>query len=390
MINKENIWCVIPVYNNKDTVKNVAIKCLSILNNVVVVDDGSDDEDISALLSELDVIVLKHKENLGKGKAILTAAKYIEKSGGKHMITIDADGQHNPEDINKFIPLILENEYNFVIGCRNFNTENIPKKSRFGREFANFWLRIEAGIYVNDCQSGFRSYPVRYLNEISFMGKHYDFEAEVLAKAVWSGLELKTVEVDVYYPKPSERVSSFKPILDNFRISLIHTMLVLMRLLPIKHKRLVEKEKPDYKKMLRHPGKFLKNLIIEHASPKELAISASVGTLLAILPLLFVHTIVILYFSMRLNLNKIMALNIQHFFMPPFVPLLCIELGYYMTHGCWLSITSFDAFSSQLSDRLLEWFLGSLILAPLGAILTGIVVYFAARQITKQYINMGL
>ena len=82
------------------------------------------------------------------------------------MVTIDADGQHNPRDIEKFLPLIKEDDTDIIIGCRNFNTENVPIKSRFGRKFANFWLRVETGIYIDDCQSGFRAYPVRYLNQL--------------------------------------------------------------------------------------------------------------------------------------------------------------------------------------------------------------------------------
>ena len=93
------VWCAVPVYNNKDTVADLVAGCRSIIKNVVVVDDGSTDVDVASLLSGTDVVVLKHETNLGKGKAILTASKYIEEQGGLFMITIDADGQHNPPDI---------------------------------------------------------------------------------------------------------------------------------------------------------------------------------------------------------------------------------------------------------------------------------------------------
>lgn len=68
---------------------------------------------------------------------------------------------------------------------------------------------------------------------MKFRGSHYDFEAEVLARAVWAGLCLRTVPISVYYPKPEERVSSFRPFLDNLRLSHTHAMLVGRRLLPI-------------------------------------------------------------------------------------------------------------------------------------------------------------
>ena len=93
--------------------------------------------------------------------------------------------------------------------------------------------------------------------------------------------------------------------------------------------------------------------------------SAAVGLFLAVLPLLFVHSLVILYVAVRLNLNKIVALNVQHLAMPPLVPALCIEVGYYMRHGRWLTDLSFATVFEQFSARLYEWFLGSLLVAPL-------------------------
>ncbi|RJQ13950.1 MAG: DUF2062 domain-containing protein [Nitrospiraceae bacterium] len=378
------IWCAVPVFNNKDTVKDVVSGCLSVLKNVVVVDDGSTDTDLASSLSGMDVVVLRHENNLGKGQAILTAARYIEEHGGQFMITIDADGQHKPEDMEKFIPLLDDNGPSIIVGSRNFDTANVPEKSRFGRRFANFWLRIETGVYIDDCQSGFRAYPVRYLNRMKFRGSRYDFEAEVLARAVWAGLQLKTVAIDVFYPEPERRVSSFRPFLDNLRITHTHALLVLRGLLPFwGHRRLVRSQGAGYE-VLRHPWKFFKTLLTESSTPRELAMAAAIGAFFAILPLLFVHTVVILFIAARLNLNKVVAVNVQHLFMPPVVPAMCIEVGFFLRHGYWFTDLSFETVFAQFSDRLLEWFLGSLIIAPLGALITGGAVFSVAAMIKKQ------
>jgi uncharacterized protein (DUF2062 family) len=349
----------------------------------VVVDDGSTDADVSVLLAGLDVVVLKHGKNLGKGQAILTASRYVEDHGGLYLVTIDADGQHVPRDIEKFISLIREDEPALIIGCRDFNTSNVPRSSRFGRSFANFWLKVETGWTVDDCQSGFRAYPVQYLNQMQFKGKRYDFEAEVLARSVWAGLKLVTVPVTVIYPKPEERVSSFKPFLDNLRLTGIHSMLVGRRLLPLPHKKLVWQSNSFDLSLLRHPGKVLKMLLLENATPEGLAMSAAVGMFLAVLPILFAHTLVILYISLRLNLNKVVSLNIQHLAMPPFIPALCIETGYYLRHGQWLTELSFRTVFEQFSSRFYEWFLGSLIIAPLSAVIMGGIMYVAATVIKR-------
>ncbi len=379
----DGIWCAVPVYNNGATVKNVVAACRSVLRNVVVVDDGSADADVASLLSGQDVVVLKHVKNRGKGEAILTASRYIESRGGTTMITVDADGQHDPRDLERFLPLIRENDARLLIGCRDFNTEHVPASSRFGRAFANFWLKAETGVTVDDCQSGFRAYPVRYLNQLKFKGSRYDFEAEVLAKAAWAGIELAMVPVSVHYPKPEERVSSFKPVLDNLRLTGIHAMLVGRRLLPLPHRRLVARKRSLDLSLLAHPGKVLKMLLQESATPEGLAMSAAIGVFLAVLPLLFVHTLVILYVALRLNLNKIVAVNVQHIAMPPFVPALCIEVGYYMRHGAWLTDLSFATVFEQFSARLYEWFLGSLLVGPLLAALVGAAVFASAVVINK-------
>ena len=380
-----SIWCAVPVFNNRATVRQVVAACRDLLPHVVVVDDGSTDADLATLLSGLDVILLPHEMNLGKGEAILTASRYVETQGGEYMITIDADGQHIPQDIEKFVPVIMMGkEPCIVIGCRNFNTENVPVSSRFGRSFANFWLLVETGKVIGDCQSGFRAYPVRYLNQLVFKGVHYDFEAEVLAKAAWAGIELKTVEIDVVYPKAEERVSSFKPFLDNLRLTRIHSMLVGRRMLPIGHKKLVHinDDTPEFSLLL-HPGRVLRMLLKESATPEGLALSAAVGMFIAVLPILFMHSVIIFYVALRFGLNKIVALNVQHLAVPPFIPAICIEVGYYLRHGSWLTDLSFATVFQQFSSRLFEWFLGSLIIAPLAALLTGITMYVTATVIQK-------
>lgn len=229
--NADRIWCVIPAYNNGSTVGRIADECRLRVNNVLVVDDGSTDADIAGMFAETGISVIRHGKNRGKGEAIMSAARHIAAKGGLFMITIDADGQHYPKDIDKFMPFLSDDDSSIIIGCRNFNSENIPGSSRFGRKFANFWLRVETGVSISDCQSGFRAYPVKRLLELKLHGTRYDFESEILARAVWAGLELKTVDVDVWYPEPQKRVSAFRPVLDNLRISVMHARLVGKRFL---------------------------------------------------------------------------------------------------------------------------------------------------------------
>lgn len=379
----ESVWVVIPVYNNAATVREIVTGCRKLVPNVLVVDDGSTDGDMLDLVKGTGITVLRHHENRGKGKALLTALDFVSKKNAAWMITIDGDGQHKPEDLLKFFPLMKEDCDSLIIGCRDFTRPNVPGKSKFGREFANFWLRIETGVFIRDCQSGFRAYPVAHFSALKLSGKHYDFETEALARAAWAGLNLKMTDIDVYYPEPEKRVSHFRPLMDNLRISWMHTRLVMRHLFPWPHRKLVKerKMKMDLSLFL-HPVKFIKKLLSENASPAGLAASAFVGIVLATLPLLFVHTITILYFTARLHLNKVMAVTIQNLCNPPFVPFLCIELGHRIRTGAWLtSVIAPEAFLGQVPSLLMDWLIGSLVLAPVLAALTSAAVYSIAKSV---------
>jgi glycosyltransferase involved in cell wall biosynthesis len=361
------------------------MECHSIIPQVVVVDDGSTDADVEELLSGSGIVVLRHEKNRGKGEAILTALRHVEAQGGRFMITIDGDGQHYPGDLEKFIPLLQEDETFILIGSRRFEAQSVPRKSRIGRDIGNSWLRIETGASIDDCQSGFRAYPVKYLSQLKLNGSFFDFEVEVLARAVWAGLTLRTIAIDVWYPEPRLRVSSFRPFVDNFRIACMHARLVGRRLLPFPHRKLVPsvEDRLDLRVLL-HPIKMLRQLLSENAAPGLLGVSAAVGVFIATLPIFSLHTVVILYVATRLRLNRVMAVSIQNLCMPPFVPMICIELGYRMRYGHWLTEFSTKTVFAEAHHRLFEWLLGSLLLAPVGAVLVGGIVFLGARAIRSR------
>ncbi|MBF0384411.1 MAG: DUF2062 domain-containing protein [Candidatus Omnitrophica bacterium] len=378
------IWCVIPVYNNAATVYKVAVGCRKRLHNVLVVDDGSTDTNVPELFAQTDIHVLRHDTNRGKGAALITALNYIHAHSGMFMITIDADGQHYPEDIPSFIENLHEST--ILIGSRDFTVVNVPGTSKFGRKFSNFWLHIETGAEVADTQSGFRAYPVGYLKKLIFSTSYYDWEVEVLARCVWAGLTIKSIPINVFYLPGRARISHFRPFLDNLRITLLHCRLIGRILLPIPHKQLVPKTKKNEINMqlFKDPRHFFQGLLAEHATPVGLAASAFVGIFLGVLPLLSVHMVVILYVVSRLHLNKVMALAIQNICMPPFVPVVCIEIGHYLLYREWITEVSLRVIFWQFKDRIWEWLVGSLVVAPLLAIFIAIIVFIISSRFHKE------
>ena len=382
---QHGIWCVIPVYNNAGTVMETVSRVRDFGIGVLVVDDGSTDADLCVLLSSMeDVVVIRHARNRGKGEALKTALDYLSRQEASHMITMDADGQHNPEDIPAFMDAVRNDPDAVWVGTREFEKSAAPGSSRFGRRFSNMWFKIETGRDCPDTQSGFRAYPVQLIRQLKLSGRHYEFEMEILVKAAWAGLEIKSLDVSVYYPDPSERVSHFKPFTDNCRISLMHAGLVGRRLLPIPHKRLFKREKNYSIELLRRPGAFFKMLLKENASPWGLAVSAAVGTILAVLPIIGLHTLAIVYVTARLHLNKIMALSIQILYSPPFVPFVCIEVGHYLREGAFLTDFTLSSISGNLYGFFTDWLVGSLVMAPFYAIVAFFGVYYIASGIQRK------
>jgi len=378
----QSVWCVVPVYNNPETVADVVRRCCAVVPNVLVIDDGSD-KPVKDLLGDSPATVIRHETNRGKGEALLTALRQVREQGGAWMITLDADGQHHPEDLSLFFPMLEKKPAAIVVGSRDFDAPNIPKSSRFGRSFSNFWVQLETGIAVQDTQSGFRAYPVELISQLPLHGSFYDFEIEVLVRAAWAGLKLLSVDIHVWYPPKEERISSFHPRRDNLRLTKMHTRLVGRRLIPWPVHRLVKRDLFSVWDLLRNPRRCVQLLLHENASPLGLAVAAGVGLLLGTLPLVMVHTLVILYFSARLNLNKVMALSIQNLCAPPLVPILCIELGHLIHRGSFLVLDNPRSVFTDLNEHLFHWLIGSLILAPVIGIIGGLAIYFIAKHIQE-------
>jgi glycosyltransferase involved in cell wall biosynthesis len=350
----------------------------------MVVDDGSTDGGTDTLTG-FDVRILRHSDNLGKGAAILTAAKASHRLGMTHMVTIDADGQHDPDDLRHFIPVVQSNPFAIVVGKRNFQGVDVPALTRFGRHFSNFWLRLQTGQSLGDSQSGFRAYPLVVLNRLKLREKRFAFEVEVLVKAAWAGVDLLDADISVHYPPADERISHFHVVKDNARLALLNTGFTLRSILPVPHRQILEPDEEGGKAKVSvwRPIRSLKLLLTENATQGQLAAAGALGVFIGTLPLIGFHTLTILFAAGFLRLNRITALSTSQLCMPPLVPALCIETGYYLRHGKFLTEISLQTLGYQGLERLYEWVLGSLLLAPLLAAIIGGIIYLLAFFINR-------
>lgn len=382
------IWVVVPVHNNGATIESVARQCRAYVENVLVVDDGSTDREVARLFEGTDICVLTHPVNKGKGAALRSAIRYLLERDAEWMITLDGDDQHFPDDLPVFLEAIPRHPESILVGARDFSGPDVPASSRFGRRFSNMWIRLESGASVSDSQSGFRAYPLRYLAHMTLQGDRYEFEVDILTRAAWHGLSLVDVPIRVWYPKRKEdAISSFRPWRDNARISLVHARLCMRRLWPWPHRRLVKRPEGalSTRYLLTHPYQTVKRVLTDNTSPMELGLAAAVGSFLAVLPLIGAHTAAILYFATRFRLNLVMALNIQHLYVPPFTPVACIVVGHYIRYRTWISVPdSFRGAVTEIPQYLLFWLIGSLLLAPILAVLAGSIVYLLAHTVKRR------
>ncbi len=161
--------------------------------------------------------------------------------------------------------------------------------------------------------------------------------------------------------------------------------------IPFVQKRLSPRnfQKEKLKELLMHPKTFLKYLLKENATPGALAMAAATGMFIGTLPIFSLHTVVIIYISIKLRLNKMLSVNMQHLCMPPFIPIACIEIGHYMLNGKWLKAANIETMFKEIDSRILEWILGSLILAPLNALVFAGLTYIIAITIKSQQKKRG-
>ena len=206
--------CVaIPVFDNAKTVADVVTRAMRECDTVLVIDDGSRDGS-GERAAEAGAIVLRHELNLGKGEALRTAFEWARANGFTHLATLDADGQHFPEDLPGLRATAEKDLRALVLGERSF--AQIPETNRFGNRFSNRWVNWAAGTQLADTQCGFRIYPAETTMRFGLRGHGYAFETEAVVRHARARSPLCVAPVRVIYPK--ERVSHFHPWRDATRI----------------------------------------------------------------------------------------------------------------------------------------------------------------------------
>jgi glycosyltransferase involved in cell wall biosynthesis len=199
---------------------------------VLIVDDGNDAaarDTISALHAPADHIeVIRREANGGKGAAMMTGFQEAIRRGFTHALQIDADGQHDVQDLAKFVAAATAHPTAVICGQALFD-ESAPSARKIGRYITHVWVWIETcSLDIADSMCGYRIYPLAAVNALmgrEAIGARMDFDTEILVHLHWRGAPVVNVPTRVIYPEGNN--SNFRIVRDNVRISLMHTRLAV-------------------------------------------------------------------------------------------------------------------------------------------------------------------
>lgn len=190
---------IIPAYNSVGTIAGVVRGVLRRLGAVIVADDGSTDRTPEvAREAGAEVIVLG--ENRGKGNALRVLFAEARKRGFSAVIAIDADGQHDVDDIPIFLEVHRDRPEAIITGSRMWDPGQIPRHRHNSMLVARFFVSLAANQFIEDSQCGFRLYPLSVIESISLLKERYVTETEILIKAGDSGREIRVLPIRARYP----------------------------------------------------------------------------------------------------------------------------------------------------------------------------------------------
>jgi glycosyltransferase involved in cell wall biosynthesis len=203
----------IPAYNEEVAIGSVVLRSLKYADEVIVVDDGSKDN--TAEVARLaGARVITHEKNGGYGAAIKTCFKIAQEASSDIMVIIDADGQHNPDDIPALVTEMMRSRSDIVIGSRfvngNGKKQKIPAYRKVGMHVLDTATEIGSGYHITDSQSGFRIYSKNAIHNIDLNNNGMAVGSEILIQAADTKLKITEVPIKVRYD--IENTSSENPI----------------------------------------------------------------------------------------------------------------------------------------------------------------------------------
>ena len=204
---------IIPAYNPNPILDEIIVKVKKYVEKVIIIDDGSK---TPIMVKHNGVDILRNTNNKGKGYSLIKGFKYAIDNNIKEAITIDCDGQHDPDYIPEF--LNCEKSLDIVIGNRDF-TKNMPIHRKLSNTITSLILSLRCGKKILDSQCGYRLYNLEKIHIFDYNEPGFHFESEVLIKVLTNDGKITHVSIPTIY---NDSISNIKNIQDTFKfISLI-------------------------------------------------------------------------------------------------------------------------------------------------------------------------
>jgi glycosyltransferase involved in cell wall biosynthesis len=202
---------LIPAFNEEPSLPRLIQSSKQYIHDIMVIDDGS--EDATTLVSAMSgAMVHRLKTNAGKGEALKAGFTYAIDTGYDWVLTMDGDGQHAPEDINNFFPLL--DQFDLILGNRMEDSDRVPLLRRIANRSSSLIVSVLCGRRIYDSQTGFRAYRTDLLRRISLHSSRYDLETEVIIKAARKGFRIGHCRIQTIY---ADEVSRFRNVKDSLR-----------------------------------------------------------------------------------------------------------------------------------------------------------------------------
>ena len=195
-----NITIGIPAYNEEKNIASIIIKLKKIAQKIIVCNDGSTDL-TGEIAQKLGAVVINHPKNLGYGSGIRSIFQKAKEIDSDILVTFDADGQHQVEDIKKVIEPILKNEVDVVIGSRFLENKNVstPEYRKIGIKLITKVTNSTLKEKITDSQSGFRAYNKDVITKLDPGDVGMGISTEILIKASSYGFKIAEVPINILY-----------------------------------------------------------------------------------------------------------------------------------------------------------------------------------------------
>ena len=219
-----NLTIVIPTLNPSEKIFGVVEGLRAVgYEHFIIVNDGSRDECapiFAKLKNEYNCEILTHEVNLGKGRALKTAMQHFlaDPKDDIGIVTLDDDGQHTVADTLRVGESLIQNPDKLILGVREFNSQNVPPKSKWGNKITAFFMKFICGVSVSDTQTGLRAIPLSAIPAlIDVSGERFEYETNMLLETSKLKLGIKEVIIETVYIE-NHSATHFHPIRDSFMI----------------------------------------------------------------------------------------------------------------------------------------------------------------------------